>query len=899
MGKSGNAFPRSVRWYFIVCAALIFATVLTACNSPVQVDPIGDDNLGNGNGNGNGNGVGVGAAIPESYWGRWIRLDQVENWYFGDEMIRRGTTVYYGSSATETGITLQAGDGVITRVDPRTLRVDQGSGVYYLTRDGDSTVRFRGGVAASVNALQASSISSVAGISVVIRNVSNPSDTRTVTTDSQGGFVVEDAIAGSDYVVVPDSVAIATQVTPLNDDEDVGTVTVTGEQYQFKATPVYPQEHPYLFADGTTYAAQIRVRNDGDVVSSSPIYTVSAPPRMTISGELINNLQSIAPGADRTIPVSFSVSSITDEWEDFIVAVELEDASGNVWNDSVSFRFHRDPLTLNFNVEQFGIRPSVIAPDGRVVYGGERLSTLRVPYQETGYRVVFSGATMNTETKYSIGVEVPAGNLTSVVNPNIHEPNNSEAQAFVIGMQQSVISWLSFDDLDYFLIDASAPIVTSQMQGATWESMPVLTWNEVAGASGYQVQVSAQQNFSTLHETASLSAGTTSYELTTPLPEEGSWFWRVRAQVSTGESSWNIRPFTYSGIKQISAGGEHTLVLQNDGTLWGFGNSVSEVFFRSYWRQFGEGFEVPIPIVISDDIEKAISAGSRTVYIRSDQTLWNNVAFGSPPAIAQIEDWNDVIDVAASGNHTMVLRDGGNVFGYGANSQGKIGIGNTVDQPTPVQLNEFNDVSSISAGNDFTVFLKQDGTLFGTGLSYAVGIPKSQWFDIIVTPEQVGEWSDVLVVETSAPSNCSPCSHSMVILEGNTLWATGANSSGQLGLGDQDMRTSFTQVSDWSDVNQVSLGDRHTMVLRGSNTIWVMGNNAYGQLGTGTVENVNVTPTQISLPHDSGLVSIHAGRERSFFVMADGSLWAVGRNNHGQLGVGDTSNRLVPTRVTP
>lgn len=899
MVKSGTAYSRSVRWYFVVAAAVVLAVVLTACNSPVQGGPVGDDNPGNGNGNdnGNGNSFGVGAAIPESYWGRWIRLDQVENWYFGDEMIRRGSTVYYGSSATETGITLQAGNGEIVRVDPRTLRVDLGNGIFFLTRDGDSTVRFRGGVAASVNALQASSISSVAGISVVVRNVSNPSDTRTVTTDSEGGFVVEDAIAGSDYVVVPESIDIATQVSPRNDDEDVGTVTVTGEQYQFKATPVYPQGHPYLFADGTTYAAQIRVRNDGDVVSSSPIYTISGPPGMTITGELINNLQSIAPGADRTIPVSFSVSSITDEWEDFIVAVELEDASGNVWNDSVSFRFYRDPLTLNFNVEQFGIRPSVIAPDGRVVYGGERLSTLRVPYQDSGYRVVFSGATMNTETKYSIGVEVPAGDLTAVVNPNIHEPNNSEAQAFVIGMQESVISWLSFDDLDYFLIDASAPIVTSQMQGATWESMPILAWNEVAGANGYEVQVSAQQDFSTLHETASLPVGTTSYELTTPLSEEGNWYWRVRAQVSTGESSWNTRPFTYSGIKQISAGREHTLVLQNDGTLWGFGRSNSFQTGRYIFPAVVE------PIVVFTDVKMVSTGQFHTMFVRNNGTLWGvgsnsrgqlgrgNKNFGT--TVEQVQNWTDVISVAAGPGHGVVLRQGGNVWTFGGNFYGQLGLGNTTEQLIPTQVSGLTNVVAVAAGWPNTLFLQQNGELYGAGLSSEIGDPVTP-VQNRTTPQSVIE--GVAAVATYS-GVCSNCASSLMIKNDGTLWAAGYNSARLLGLGESVFSVAPPQqVGTWTDVSHVSVGSTHTLVRRDDGSVWAAGSNDVGQFGNGTTTDSNV---HVQVLSNRDISDVYAGVGRSFFIMGDGSLWAVGINGEGQLGVGDTSNRLVPTRVVP
>lgn len=40
-----------------------------------------------------------------------------------------------------------------------------------------------------------------------------------------------------------------------------------------------------------------------------------------------------------------------------------------------------------------------------------------------------------------------------------------------------------------------------------------------------------------------------------------------------------------------------------------------------------------------------------------------------------------------------------------------------------------------------------------------------------------------------------------------------------------------------------------------------------------------------------------AGQYHSLTIRADGSLWGWGRNNYGQLGLGDTANRNTPTRV--
>jgi alpha-tubulin suppressor-like RCC1 family protein len=96
---------------------------------------------------------------------------------------------------------------------------------------------------------------------------------------------------------------------------------------------------------------------------------------------------------------------------------------------------------------------------------------------------------------------------------------------------------------------------------------------------------------------------------------------------------------------------------------------------------------------------------------------------------------------------------------------------------------------------------------------------------------------------------------------------------------------------------QVAAGGWHTLALKADGTLWAWGENDFGQLGLGVTGGTHRVPQQVGTASD--WKTIAGGREHSFAIKNDGSLWAWGWNQYGQLGLGtgDTTNRSVPTRV--
>jgi alpha-tubulin suppressor-like RCC1 family protein len=106
-------------------------------------------------------------------------------------------------------------------------------------------------------------------------------------------------------------------------------------------------------------------------------------------------------------------------------------------------------------------------------------------------------------------------------------------------------------------------------------------------------------------------------------------------------------------------------------------------------------------------------------------------------------------------------------------------------------------------------------------------------------------------------------------------------------------------VTGLTGVTQVSAGTLHSLALRSDGTVWAWGRNDLGQLGDGTTVSTEV-PVQVT--GLSRVTRISAGDDASLATRTNGitaltSVWAWGGNSKGQLGDGTFTNRLTPEQV--
>ena len=93
----------------------------------------------------------------------------------------------------------------------------------------------------------------------------------------------------------------------------------------------------------------------------------------------------------------------------------------------------------------------------------------------------------------------------------------------------------------------------------------------------------------------------------------------------------------------------------------------------------------------------------------------------------------------------------------------------------------------------------------------------------------------------------------------------------------------------------IAEGWDHSLALKGDGTVWAWGYNEYGELGNGTNSDSNVPVQVLGL---TGITAITEGWDHSLALKGDGTVWAWGYNGSGQLGNGTNINSNVPVQVS-
>jgi alpha-tubulin suppressor-like RCC1 family protein len=249
---------------------------------------------------------------------------------------------------------------------------------------------------------------------------------------------------------------------------------------------------------------------------------------------------------------------------------------------------------------------------------------------------------------------------------------------------------------------------------------------------------------------------------------------------------------------------------------------------------------------------------------------------------------NDVIQISAGEDHSLIQKSDGTIWSFGDNQFGQLGDGTFENRLIPVQVIGIDDVIQIVAGpRSMSLFLKNDGSLWASGTSVSNEMGNYTYTNY-ATPVMIDAISGVK--KMAVRSN-----RAYFILEDGSVVASGYNSYGELGDGTTIRRMGVVvEVVGIQDVIDVYPAYYHTLFLKEDGTVWAVGRNDLGQLGLGHQINQSIP---IQIPNLTDVIDIDGGRNFTIFNKSDGSVWISG-TNYGYGIFGTLSNTLYATPVT-
>jgi alpha-tubulin suppressor-like RCC1 family protein len=258
---------------------------------------------------------------------------------------------------------------------------------------------------------------------------------------------------------------------------------------------------------------------------------------------------------------------------------------------------------------------------------------------------------------------------------------------------------------------------------------------------------------------------------------------------------------------------------------------------------------------------------------------------------------------ACGSDFTVAVTEDGELLAWGDGRDGHLGLDAVLHQQQPAraggpELFGNQRIRLAAAGDRHLAVVAEDGAVYtcGVGGNGQLGLGDEQPRRRLTrVPQALFAGSRVVMI------SCGD-THTMAVTAVGHAWTCGSNVFGQLGVGDTADRLGFTQVDagqlGGARIVMASCGCYHSVVVSAEGRVFTFGNGMFGCLGDND-EHDRLVPTLLAAEVFEGslIVTVAAGGYHTMAVGVNGRLWAWGWGIHGQLGLGDTNKRLVPTLV--
>jgi alpha-tubulin suppressor-like RCC1 family protein len=258
------------------------------------------------------------------------------------------------------------------------------------------------------------------------------------------------------------------------------------------------------------------------------------------------------------------------------------------------------------------------------------------------------------------------------------------------------------------------------------------------------------------------------------------------------------------------------------------------------------------------------------------------------PAIVG-ESSPELVWVHVDGNetHTVGRKDNGTLWSWGGNYEGELGHGTrsifpsvAYDEYFPRQIGSDTDWAGHACGDEWNIAFKEDGTVYTWGYNGFGQLGLNDTTRRLV-PTQVPGITNCVAVAAGQYT-------AYVIKSDGTLWACGRGNVGQLGNGGSGLIDEFAQVGTETDWAAIDSNSSTTIAIKTNGAVY-----GCGSWNTAIVPNLAAMTLISSGPFES----VSAGELFAVAKKSDGTLWSIGLNSSGQLGIGSLTNSNVFVQV--
>ncbi|MCD6500044.1 MAG: hypothetical protein J7M25_17265 [Deltaproteobacteria bacterium] len=356
-----------------------------------------------------------------------------------------------------------------------------------------------------------------------------------------------------------------------------------------------------------------------------------------------------------------------------------------------------------------------------------------------------------------------------------------------------------------------------------------------------------------------------------------------------GETSENCQ--NDCGWVQVSAHGDRTCGLKEDGTVWCWGRALVSMTPPNSEPTRPNGLIDVVDVSVGQDFACAV---------KSDHSLWcwglsthgelgqnDTIAHDNPVQVPMLPA---IVEVGAGDNHVCARAENGTFYCWGANDHGQLGDGTTTERHsptsitlpyTPTQIGQMGKDTSCILGKDTSLMHGGHIMLWGANDQHQAG--ESNQNNVLAA---VGFGLPGMDAVTGPKSVATGFVQSCAVKSAGSLWCWGRGTG------------TASQVSGLSNVLDVSVSiTDNVCVTTSPGTVYCWGYNQYGELGNGTTNGVwTSTPVQVHAI-DNGS-DITQGERHVCTLTTEGQIWCWGRNHVGQLGNGTINSRqTIPVQV--